>query len=148
MKLWRALALIGLLQGCNSDKQYILDAQITPEARNLRVKGQANLPDQAYILVSWLDPRETRSYSRHVVVQEFGPVKQGHFEVLLKPLRPVPPGSYQVRLNVTPAGYDWSGGVVSAEVGAKGENLHGKYVVQSDGVQQLVNLIPVEYKGK
>jgi len=137
-----------LLSCAPEGKQYTLEAEISPGPEAWQVKGSSNLPDQSQILVTLLDPKFEGNYSKNVVVQEFGMIKDQAFSLKLKPLKPISAGSYQVRLSFSPNAYDWSGGKVTAEVGAKGENLHGKYVFVEDGVNKLVNTLKVEYKGK
>lgn len=142
-----ALAL--LLTACanGSGKDYTLDAQITQTATGWDVNGRSNLPEQAQILVALLDPAYAGNYSKHVVVQEFGTVKNQGFHVKLKPLQTLKPGKYQIQLSFSPTSYDWSDGKVLAEVGTKGEKLGGKYRVTDQGVNKLVNTLTVEYKG-
>lgn len=149
MKSLKPWLLAAALLACTpGGKSYTLEAEIQPQSQAWVVSGQSNLPEMAQILVALLDPKEAGNYSRHVLVQEFALIKNQRFKVQLKPLRPVGPGSYQVRISFTPQGYDWSGGKVTAEVGAHGENLAGPHVVEEAGVKKLVRDFSVEYKGK
>lgn len=149
MKILKIWLLVALLSACASaDKSYTLEAEIIPQSSAWLVKGRSNLPEMAQLLVALLDPKEAGNYSRHVVVQEFTLIKNQRFEVRLKPLRSLAPGSYQVRVSFNPQGYDWSGGKVIAEVGARGEHLRGPHVLEEEGVKKLVRDFNVEYKGK
>lgn len=155
--MWKNRVKSGLLPGllicllssslvaCSPPQAQTLEAQITaataPTDQSLQVSGQSNLPDQALILVALIDPQQEAAFNRNVIVQEFAQVKDGKFATTLKPLKPVNPGAYKVRLSFRPDSHDPSGGKITQAVGPKGEQLHGP-LVQSDGdVKILVKML-------
>jgi hypothetical protein len=149
MKIFKRILVLMTLLGCAnaSGPNYTLEAQVTPKTPAWEVVGTSNLPDQAQLLIALLDPEHADNYSKYVVVQEFSNVKEQAFSVKLKPLKPLKAGKYLVKITFNPSSYDWSDGKVTAIVGSKGEKLGGKYLIQEDGVNKLVNTLTVEYKG-
>lgn len=136
-----------LLAGaCQPAETHQLTATVTQEGATLAVKGKATLPDQALILLSLTDPAKSAQYSEDIIVQEFAQAKNGEFQAVLKPLKPVAPGKYRVRLRFSPESFDPSRGAVAAAVGPKGEKLQGKAVVEADGVKMLQTYIPIDYQ--
>jgi hypothetical protein len=138
-----------IMQGCTASQSgtvFLLDADLKQSGKHIEVKGTANLPDQAMILVSWLDPEKEAAMNQNIVVQEFAFMAGGQFSAVLKPLKEVSPGHYKVRLRFSPTSYDPSNGGVHAAVGSKGENLAGPQVVQEEDIKMLVNLLEIDYQ--
>lgn len=145
---WFWWPLFLLFISCSSSETFTLEASATQEKERILVKGQANLPDKAQILVSLINPQE-KNPLKQVVIREFGNMANGKFDAVLAPtgLVKIPPAKYLLRLEFTPLGYDWSGGQLREKVGPRGEKLTGKYVRQTaDGVKILENTFNFEYK--
>lgn len=133
-----ALALTACIEN-----HYYMKTDVRQSDNVIEVSGQTNLPDQAQLLVSLMDPAETET-QRQVVTQEFARVSQGAFVTMLKTTYPLPPKEYFVRIRFNPTAYDWSKGKVSAAVGPKGEKLSGPQVIQDKGVQLLQDIIKIK----
>ncbi|HEY9841665.1 MAG TPA: hypothetical protein V6D23_14475 [Candidatus Obscuribacterales bacterium] len=140
------MLMLLLLSGCPAAGTNQLSAEVTQQGKNLQIAGKSDLPDQALILISLLDPAKPEAMNRNVIVQEFAQVKAGGFSAELKPTQPVPPGKYRLRLRFAPDSYDPSKGVVLQAVGAKGEHLTGPQVVSEGDVKMLVSTQEIEYK--
>lgn len=144
-KTFAMLALVAGLTACNAARTHDLSAKVTPQGKDLQIEGKSNLPDQALILVSLLDPAKPDEMNRNVIVQEFAQVKAGGFSAVLRP-KDVKPGKYKLRLRFSSDSFDPSQGTVSKEVGPKGEHLTGPKVVSEGDVKMLVDLQEIDYK--
>ncbi|PKL74878.1 MAG: hypothetical protein CVV27_18235 [Candidatus Melainabacteria bacterium HGW-Melainabacteria-1] len=141
LSLFAMLCLIACAGG------HELSAEVSQMGKDLQVKGQSNLPDQALILVSLLDPAKPDEMNRNVIVQEFAPLKAGAFSATLKPMTPVPAGKYLLRLRFRPPAPSMpTQGEVLAAVGPNGEKLSGPRVVSDGDAKMLVHQQEIEYK--
>lgn len=125
------------------ENHFYMKTEVRHSDNIIEVSGQTNLPDNAQLLVSLMDPAETEA-QRQVVTQEFARVNEGAFVTMLKSTYPLPPKEYFVRIRFNPTAYDWSKGQVTAAVGPKGEKLSGPQVIQDKGVQLLQEIIKIK----
>ena len=136
--------IVSIIVACQASGNQ-LSAKVTQVKETLEVAGQSDLPDQALILISLLDPQKPADMNRNVIVQEFAQVKTGSFKASLKPLTAIPAGKYQLRLRFSPDSYDPSKGIVTEAVGPKGEKLTGSQVVKEGDVQLLESIQEINY---
>lgn len=139
-----AVIVMTLLVACQASGNH-LSAKVVQIKEELEVTGQSDLPDQALILISLLDPQKAPEMNRNVIIQEFAQVKAGNFTARLKPLKAIPAGKYYLRLRFSPDSYDPSKGIVTEAVGTKGEKLKGSQVVKEGDTQMLESIQEINY---
>ena len=143
------VTLIFLLLACHNKETgtvFSLNAELKQVKQTLEVNGTSNLPNQAMILISWLDPQKEGLQNQNVIVQAFAFVADSKITAVLNPLKEVPAGKYLIRLRFSPKSYDPTGGSVHAAVGNNGEHLAGPQVVQDENVKMLENVLEINYQ--